>query len=95
MADPALYERAAELPAGSITIRELEEQNPVLWEAQVALDGLTPINHPHYRVLENGEAEYTGWISSRVLNTNVAVKLSSGEIRFSTKTGCRNPSLCP
>ena len=75
VADPALYERAAELPAGSITIRELEEQNPVLWEAQVALDGLTPINHPHYRVLENGEAEYTGWISSRVLNTNVAVKL--------------------
>lgn len=75
VADPALYERATEIPADTITVKEIEEQNPVLWEAEVSMDGLTPLNHPHYRVTENGEAEYTGWISSRVLGTNVAVKL--------------------
>ncbi len=74
-ADPALYGRAAEIPSDSITVREIEEENPVLWEVLVPMDGLTPINHPHYRVTENGEAEYTGWISSRVLGTKVAVKL--------------------
>jgi len=41
----------------------------------VPLDSITPINNPHYRVNNNGEAEYTGWISTRVLNTNKSVKL--------------------
>lgn len=73
--DPAAYGSPVEIPAESITVREIEEQETVLWEKEVPLDALTPINGPHYRVLENGEAEYTGWISTRVLNTNVAVKL--------------------
>ena len=75
LADPALFEPPAELSPGSITIEEIEEANPVLWEVNVPLDTLTPINDPHYRVLESGEAEYTGWISTRVLGTNVSVKL--------------------
>lgn len=75
VADSSLFNRATELPPNAITIAEIESKNPVLWEANVPLDKITPINHPHYRVLENGEAEYTGWISTRVLNTNVSVKL--------------------
>lgn len=73
--DPAAYAGPVEIPAGSITVREIEEQETVLWEKEVPMDTLTPVNGPHYRVLDNGEAEYTGWISTRVLNTNVAVKL--------------------
>ena len=36
---------------------------------------VTPIYSPHYKVLENGEAEYIAWISERKLDTNIAVKL--------------------
>nr|WP_289768653.1 MerR family transcriptional regulator [uncultured Acetatifactor sp.] len=75
LANPAYFEKPVEVLAGTITIEEIQARNPVLWEREVALDKMTPINNPHYRVLENGEAEYTGWISTRVLNTNVAVKL--------------------
>lgn len=75
VADPTLFGKPVELPVGSITIDELESQNPVLWEVNVPLDKMTPINHPHYRVLENGEVEYTGTIGTRVLNTNISVKL--------------------
>lgn len=75
MANPAYFETPTELPPGSITVEEILSGNPVLWERDVPLDKVTPINDPHYRILENGEAEYTGWISTRVLNTNVAVKL--------------------
>ncbi len=75
MANPACFEKPTELPAGSITIEEIQARNPVLWETDVPLDKVSPINNPHYRILENGEAEYTGWISTRVLNTNVSVKL--------------------
>lgn len=75
VADPALFDKPRELPPDSITVAEIEEQNPILWEVNVPLDKLTPINRPHYRVMNNGEVEYTGWISTRVLGTNVAVKL--------------------
>lgn len=75
MANPAYFGKPVELPAGSVTLEEIQSQNPVLRETKVALDKVTPINNPHYRILDNGEAEYTGWISTRVLNTNVAVKL--------------------
>jgi DNA-binding transcriptional MerR regulator len=75
IANPALFDAPAELPANSVTIPEIEAANPVLWEVNVALNKLTPINSPHYRITDDGEAEYTGWISTRVLNTNVAVKL--------------------
>ncbi|MDD5603243.1 MAG: MerR family transcriptional regulator [Eubacteriales bacterium] len=73
LADPALFDPPKEIT--DITIAEIEAANPVLWEVDVSLDKLTPINNPHYRVMENGEVEYTGWISTRVLNTNVEVKL--------------------
>lgn len=73
--DPALYGKPVEIPADRITIADIEGREHVLWEQEVPLDALTPINAPHFRVLDNGEAEYTGWISTRVLNTNVAVKL--------------------
>ena len=75
IADFTLFAKATELQSDSITIAEIEAHNPTLWEVNVPLDKITPINQPHYRVLENGEAEYTGWISSRVLNTNISVKL--------------------
>jgi len=73
--NPGLYEKAVEVPPERITIAEIEAQNPALWAVDVPLSSITPINRPHYRVLENGEAEYTGWISTRVLDTNVAVRL--------------------
>lgn len=71
--DPALFDAPEEV--ADITVAEIEAANPALWEVDVPLDMLTPINGPHYRVLDTGEAEYTGWISTRVLNTNVSVKL--------------------
>ncbi len=74
-ADPALFNKSEEITPNDITIAEIEAQNPILWTVDVPLDSITLINNPHYRVLENGEAEYTGWISTRVLNTNVSVKL--------------------
>ncbi|MDD4495164.1 MAG: MerR family transcriptional regulator [Eubacteriales bacterium] len=73
MADPALFDPPEEITG--ITLEEIEAANPTLWEIDVPLDKLTPINSPHYKVLDNGEVEYTGWISTRVLNTNVSVKL--------------------
>jgi DNA-binding transcriptional MerR regulator len=75
LADPALFDKPEEIASGTINIEEIEKQNPMLWTEDVPLDSLTPINNPHYRVNDGGEAEYTGWISTRVLNTNVAVKL--------------------
>jgi DNA-binding transcriptional MerR regulator len=71
--DASLFDPPREV--ADISLEEIEEANPVLWAVDVPLDKLTPVNSPHYRVLENGEAEYTGWISTRVLNTNVTVKL--------------------
>ena len=62
-----------------ISPREIEEANPVLWEKNVPLDGLEPINNPHYAMTEDGEAEYEveyiGYISTRRLSTRVEVKL--------------------
>ncbi len=71
--DVTLYPKPVEVT--DITEGELNSQNPLLWEKEVALDRITPVNAPHYRILDSGEAEYTGWISSRTLNTNVFVKL--------------------
>ena len=73
MADPSLFDKPEEVTG--ISIEEIEEANPILWTEDVPLGSLTPINNPHYRVNDDGEAEYTGWISTRVLNTNVSVKL--------------------
>lgn len=71
--DITLYPGPVEVT--DITEDEINRQNPLLWEKDVALDRITPVNDPHYRILDSGEAEYTGWISSRTLNTNVSVKL--------------------
>ncbi len=71
--DVSLYPKPAEIT--DITEDEINVQNPLLWEKEAALDKITPINDPHYRVLDSGEAEYTGWISARTLNTNISVKL--------------------
>ena len=73
LADPALFDPPKEVT--DITISEIEAANPILWEVDVPLDKLMPINNPHYRMTEDREVEYTGWISTRVLNTNVAVRL--------------------
>ncbi len=75
LADPSLYDKPEELKPGSITPDEIEKANPVLWTKDVPMDKLIPINRPHYRVTEKGEAEYISWISTRVLSTGVAVKL--------------------
>lgn len=75
VADPALFEKSKEISPDLISISEIEEQNPILWGVDVPLDKITPVNNPHYRVFDNGEAEYSGRISTRVLDTNVSVKL--------------------
>lgn len=75
LANPALFDNPEELEPDAVELEEIEKQNPVLWDVNVPLDKLTPINRPHYRVLDTGEVEYTGWISTRVLSTNVEVKL--------------------
>ncbi|MCL2189299.1 MAG: MerR family transcriptional regulator [Defluviitaleaceae bacterium] len=71
--DPALYGAPNEVKA--ILLDTLEAINPTVWAEEVAADRLTPVNNPHYRVTENNEVEYTGWISTRVLDTGVKVKL--------------------
>lgn len=58
-----------------ITLEEIEKANPVLRKYDVNFHRITPLNHPHYQVLENGEAEFIAWISERKLDTNVAVRL--------------------
>lgn len=73
--DPRLFKAPEEIPPDSITPEEIELANPVLWSKDVPMDRLIPINHPHYRVTEQGEAEYISWISTRVLSTNVEVRL--------------------
>jgi hypothetical protein len=75
LADPALFDKPQELEPNSISPEEIIRQNQALWEVNVPLDTLTPINGPHYRMTDKGEAEYTGWISTRVLSTNVDVRL--------------------
>lgn len=71
MADPALFDKPEEIT--NVSIAEIETQNPVLWTKNVAMDKLIPLNGPHYRVTEQGEAEYISWITMRSLSTNVAV----------------------
>ena len=60
---------------GGLFAAEIEAANPILWTTEVPLDTLKPINHPHYKMLDSGELEYIGWISTRVLSTEVKVKL--------------------
>ncbi|MGI5899776.1 MAG: MerR family transcriptional regulator [Christensenellales bacterium] len=73
LADPSLFDKPVEIT--DITIEEIEAANPLLWTVDVPLDKLTPIHDPHYKMTEDGELEFIGWINTRVMNTNVAVKL--------------------
>lgn len=75
LADPSLFRKPREISPDSITVAEIEKANPILWTHDVAMDKMIPLNAPHYRVTEEGEAEYISWISTRVLSTGVAVKL--------------------
>lgn len=58
-----------------IALEEIETANPVVREYNVDLHKITTIYYPHYEVLESGEAEFIAWISARMLDTNVAVRL--------------------
>ncbi len=58
-----------------ISFTEIEQANPALYEYNVPLTEVTPINQPHYQVLENGIAEFICWIGARRLSTNVSVKI--------------------
>jgi len=73
LANPALFDKPIEVT--NITVEEIEANNPVLWTVDVPFDTLKPINFPHYRILDNGELEYTGYVSTRVLSTDINVKL--------------------
>lgn len=87
-ANPGLFDAPKELSSDSVSVGELEAMHPVLWKKDLPLEQLTPVNGAHYRVLENGEAAYVGWISTRVLNTHVAVKLPYRvDIEFKVETG--------
>ncbi|MCL2545820.1 MAG: MerR family transcriptional regulator [Oscillospiraceae bacterium] len=71
--NPVIYDKPQEVL--NITIAELDAANPPLWAVDVKLDKLKGINDPRYVIMDNGEIEYTSWISTRVLSTEVAVKL--------------------
>lgn len=58
-----------------MSLAEIEQANPPLKEYRVDFAKVTPVYDPHYRVLDNGEAEFNCWISARMLHTNVEVKL--------------------
>ena len=73
VADASLFGAAAEVTG--ISVAEIEAASPVLWASDVPLESITPINSPHYKVLEDGTAEFTCWISTRALGTNVSVRL--------------------
>ncbi len=75
MADPALFDQAEEVT--DISIAVIEAANPILWKTDVPLANLTQTheNNSQFRINENGEAEYIGWIIRAVLNTHVSVKL--------------------
>ena len=73
--NPVLFDKPKEVT--NITVAEIEQANPVLWDTDVPLDKLTQ-THPqnsYFRINDNGEAEYIGWIIRAVLNTDVSVKL--------------------
>ena len=73
VADPSLYPAAIEVTG--LSAADIESASPALWTVDVPLDSITPINSPHYKVLDDGTAEFICWISTRALGTNVSVRL--------------------
>lgn len=71
--DASLYDSNERLE--HISIGEIEEANPILWEVDVKMDKLIPVLYPYYHVNELGEAEYIAYIDKRVLSTDIQVKL--------------------
>lgn len=59
----------------NISLDEIERDNPILCEYNIPLSEISPVNNPHYKVLETGEAEFIGWIAARKLSTNVSVRI--------------------
>ncbi len=59
----------------NISLDEIEQANPVLYEDNIPLSEISLVNHPDYKVLESGEAEFIGWIAARKLSTNVSVRI--------------------
>lgn len=58
-----------------ISVPEIENANPILNEHNIDFSKITPIYNPHYKVLDDGVAEFICWITPRMLSTNVAVKI--------------------
>ncbi len=58
-----------------LSLAEIEKANPILVEHRIPLADMTPIESPHFRILETGEAEFIPWISVRRLSTNVSVRI--------------------
>lgn len=75
IANYELFDEPKEILSESISLAEIEDSNPILWRKDIPLDEITPVNGPHYLILDSGEASYVGWIRTRVLSTNVSVKL--------------------
>ncbi|MEA4889022.1 MAG: MerR family transcriptional regulator [Clostridiaceae bacterium] len=71
--DASLYNPGEQIE--SVSVRDIEAANPVLWEKNVHLNQLIPILEPYYRVNEAGEAEYIAYIDKRLLSTGIEVKL--------------------
>ena len=65
----------------NISLDKIERDNPILCEYNIPLSEISPVNNPHYKVLETGEAEFIGWIA-RKLSTNVSVRIFLVDIEF-------------
>ena len=77
MAEPALFDPPRQI--SGVTIAEIEATSPILWQAEVALDKLTPIKpsggYIRYDITPSGEAVFSTYVSTRYLSTNIEVKL--------------------
>ncbi|WP_159459766.1 MerR family transcriptional regulator [Scatolibacter rhodanostii] len=56
-------------------LKEIEHMNPILRSYVVDFHKISPLYNPHFEILKNGDAEFNAWISQRMLDTNVAVRL--------------------
>jgi DNA-binding transcriptional MerR regulator len=64
----------------SITINEIEHENPILWTHKIPLDKLVPVykkgyESVHHEFLPNGELLFNPYVSTRYLSTDLAVRL--------------------
>lgn len=75
--NPALFDSPEECTG--LTLEQLDAANPVLWEKEAALNGLTPVKKAggiiRYEMLPGGEALFATYVGTRYLSTNIQVKL--------------------